>query len=484
MNIRSLTVLALCAGIPMLAQTPGLTAAKGDTEVTVYGILDVGVGTVAHSFGFDPNFPVGVNPQAIKFADTSATGMFNGGISQTRWGIKGSTGLTDGWKAVFTLEGAINVPSGAVSNGALGLSQNYASSATVASSGTSADTAINGQLFSRGAYFGISSDTYGTLTAGRHMSFMLETIPGYDALQGAQIFTPIGFSGSYGGGGATDSSRVDNALRYKLKVGDVNVALMHKFGGATGSSTARSANEFQLGYEHGPFGIQFIYQKFEDTTSVANNETVTKTTSTTLNTSGLPLQAGDTPMVTYAVTANQGTVKVTYYDTTSIMLAARYQIGHLGIKAGYTKEQFTNPSNPVLDANTTSIYGINVSAVSVTPYTIAQYTNASEVVVPGTTVEKDITVYWLGAVYDFTPKLSFALGYYNVKQNDFSNGNAALTADVSGTSKFTSALLDYKWTKAFDVYAGYMKNDVSGGLAAGYLHTDNNIMGFGARFKF
>ena len=189
-------------------------------------------------------------------------------------------------------------------------------------------------------------------------------------------------------------------------------------------------------------------------------------------------------MVTYAVTANQGTVKVTYYDTTSIMLAARYQIGHLGIKAGYTKEQFTNPSNPVLDANTTSIYGINVSAVSVTPYTIAQYTNASEVVVPGTTVEKDITVYWLGAVYDFTPKLSFALGYYNVKQNDFSNGNAALTADVSGTSKFTSALLDYKWTKAFDVYAGYMKNDVSGGLAAGYLHTDNNIMGFGARFKF
>ena len=452
MNIRSLTVLALCAGIPMLAQTPGLTAAKGDTEVTVYGILDVGVGTVAHSFGFDPNFPVGVNPQAIKFADTSATGMFNGGISQTRWGIKGSTGLTDGWKAVFTLEGAINVPSGAVSNGALGLSQNYASSATVASSGTSADTAINGQLFSRGAYFGISSDTYGTLTAGRHMSFMLETIPGYDALQGAQIFTPIGFSGSYGGGGATDSSRVDNALRYKLKVGDVNVALMHKFGGATGSSTARSANEFQLGYEHGPFGIQFLYQTYKDATSVGN-----------------PAGTAAAPL---------GTIAVTYYDTTSYMAIAKYKVGDLAIKGGYQKQKFTNPSDPAIDLNTTTLYGYVASSVSVTPYNVT--VNGAVI-----SAEKDLDVMWLGLAYDVTKAFSVAVGYYDIKQNDWSYGTQPTGGTkVAGTSKFVSALLDYRFTKAFDVYLGYMKNTVADSLAFGYTNDNNAVLGLGARLVF
>ncbi|HJV48878.1 MAG TPA: porin [Geothrix sp.] len=445
MKKSTLTTLALCAGAPLFAQTP---------SVSVYGILDAGVANVSNTLDFDSYHPVGVNPNPVK-AVHSATGMFNGGISQTRIGIKASTDLVNGWKAIATLESAINIPSGQVSNAALGIAQSKPVGTTAANYMT-ADSSISGQLFNRGAFFGVSHPVYGTITMGRQMSLMLEAIPGYDALQGAQLFTPIGFSGGYGGGGATDNSRIDSAIKYRVKVGDFSIGALHKVSGAAGSPSARAAEQINVAYESGPFGVLVAYQSYNDA------------------------------FVTGAGAA-AGQLALTAQDTKSTWVAARYKVGPVLITGGYQSLQFSNPSNPADDLGTTSWYGQVVSSVAVTPYTIA-----------GVEQDKKQNLWWLGACWDVTSDFSAAVSYYSLKQDDFSQGtyNPATLSNAKGpgTTKFISALLDYKITKAFDAYLGFMNAKNADALASGMVagspgyvngYSDSNTtIGLGIRYKF
>jgi predicted porin len=465
MRTLSAAALALCAGVPMLAQAPALTVTSGSSSIQLYGVLDVGVANVAHSLDFDPYHPLGVNPTVSKPADKSVTGMYDGGISQSRWGLKGSTDIAEGWKGVFTLEGAINLRSGQTADAAKGVAQNRSTG-----SYESADSAISGQLFSRGAFAGISNKDFGTLTFGRHTALMLDTIGGYDALQAAQLFTPLGYSGSYGGGGATDNSRVDSSVKYKGKWSDFSLNLLHKFGGVAGASDARSTDQISFAYEPGAFGVTLAYTTYKDAFSVGN-------------------PSGNLSPLPAAGTAVQplGTVTLTAYDTKATMLALRYKIGPVAIKGGYEQEKFDNPSNPTQDAAVTSMFGQVVSAVNVTPYnvTVAGVVNS---------VEKKLDVYWLGAAWDVTESFNVGVSYYHVKQNDFSLGTTTLQAKNAGNAKYTSLLLDYRFSKAFDAYLGYMSVSVDGGLGnttptvgtngLGWLHDSNSTLGLGLRYAF
>ena len=233
----------LLAAVPIaLLSTVGIAHAE-DSSVTLYGILDTAIANIEHAQNFDPFHPVANNPNVTKGTD-AATGMLNGGMSATRWGIKGQEDLGGGLKALFLLESGFNVGSGNLSNAALGISRNTSSGPNM-----SADSAVSGQLFSRGAYVGLASGSYGTLTAGRHQSFFLDNIAMFDPMMGSQAFSPIGFSGTYGGGGATDDSRVDSSLKYKIALGDFTLGALYKFGGISGSSTAQGAYE-TVSYTH------------------------------------------------------------------------------------------------------------------------------------------------------------------------------------------------------------------------------------------
>ena len=457
MKKTTLLMLAICASAPMFAESAGTLQLTKDSSVTVYGTLDAGVASVAHTLNFDSEFGVGVNPTANKAGNTSATGLFNGGISASRLGFKGETKLNEDFKAIFTLESAINVPNGNVSNAAAGMAQNKSTGPNM-----SGDSASSGQLFARGAYFGVASATYGTLTLGRHTSFMLDVIGGYDALQAAQLFTPLGYSGSYGGGGATDDSREDSSVKYKVKVGDFNFGFLHKFGGVSGASSAQSANQLIFGEEKDNFGIQAIYQSQTDAFSVSNPANTAATVTVTTPTGTTVISTVAQPLGTLALTAE---------DTKSYMVTARYKIGDFAIKGGFQKQQITDPSNPTFDG-ITSLYGQVVSAVKTTAFNIGS-----------AEVEKDLTVLWLGVAYDVTPKLNIAASYYHIAQNDFSNGTGT-AADLSGTSTYKSLLVDYRIAKSFDVYLGYMNNELSGGMAVGYLNPSNTVTGSGARYTF
>src|ERR1700758_1955464 len=97
----------------------GAMAQTAGTSVELYGVLDVAVGHIANSFSADSNFPASVNPVSATSTKvtTGVTGMFNGGIQDSRWGIRGTEDLGGGMKAFFVLESGIDINSGAVNNG-------------------------------------------------------------------------------------------------------------------------------------------------------------------------------------------------------------------------------------------------------------------------------------------------------------------------------------------------------------------------------
>jgi predicted porin len=435
---KKVFTLALVAGLGALAGTAraevGLINTP-QTDLSLYGVLDVGVAQMTNAGNFS-NFVTGAVPTGSGIAARVGTvrGMMNGGESQSRWGIKGSEDMGNGNKAFFQLESAFSLGNGAIATSGL------AGGAGATNRNMIADTALNGQLFNRMALIGISNNDLGALSFGRQYSLQLDIIGsvggGYDPVN-AQMFSPINFSGSYGGGGATDNSRVDNAIKYAKKFGNFNVNALYGMGGVATATSARSNAQLNAGYEADAFGVQLAMQQAIDTTALSAN-------------------------------AAPNTVNATFENLTSYMLAARYQvIEPLTLKAGYEREQISAPSNYGVDSLMTTIYSYNIG-------TNAAYAGA----------QKNINVYWLGANYQFTPAVKASVGFYDAKTAAFGN-----TTGTSGdaTDKYYSAMVEYNLSKKTNLYAAMMLDKKSGGAVFGTGPASIgtfNTYGVGVRIKF
>lgn len=435
---KKIIALAVAAAFSAPAFASDLTVNSGSTSVSLYGVLDVGVAQMTNAGNFSSQFVTGAVPTGNGNNARVGTvrGMMNGGESQSRWGIKGSEDLGDGNSAIFQLESAFSLGTGSVATS--GLAGGAGAGGGINNRAMIADTALNGQLFNRMALVGLSNTDLGTVTFGRQYSLQLDIIGsvggGYDPVN-AQMFSPINFSGSYGGGGATDNSRVDNAIKYAKKFGNVNVNVLYGMGGMANASSARSNFQANAGYEADSFGVQAAVQYANDTTSISSN-----------------------------ATAN--TVNVQYLNLTSYMLAARYQvIEPLTLKAGYERMQISAPSNFAADQGIAQIYGYNVGTASA-------FTGA----------QKNINVFWVGANYQLTSATKLSAGFYDAKTPSY----GAVTA--TGDDKYYSAMVEYNLSKKTNLYAAFMLDKKSGGqlVAAtgpGSIATFNTY-GAGVRVKF
>src|SRR5690606_22871374 len=72
-------------------------AAQAETSVTLYGIIDTGIG---------------YNKIKGDGGSISRVGMINGVQSGSRWGLRGTEDLGDGLRAVFTLESGFDSSNG------------------------------------------------------------------------------------------------------------------------------------------------------------------------------------------------------------------------------------------------------------------------------------------------------------------------------------------------------------------------------------
>ena len=398
-------------------------------NVQVYGVADAAVGQIQNSLNIDPQFPGSVNPVSpIKTSQAgigSVSGLFNGGISPSRFGIKGDIDVGNGIKGFFVLESGVNITTGQISNAGAALASNAGTATTVA-----ANSSIDGQLFNRQAFVGLSSTDLGSLALGRNYAPIFDVVVAYDPVQAAQLFSPLGFSGTYGGGGGvSEDTRVDNSLKYTNKIGNFNVGALYKFGGNTATSPG-NAFGFNAGYDVGKYGVQVAYEAFQDGVKGASG-TVANTVATTV------------------------------YGTTALMIAGKYKLTDVAtLKAGYETYTLGAPSN--LLASTTSYYGQTVQ--SVTNFGSANQTT---------------NIYFVGGDYNVTPKLNVAVGYYDVSPQQSADA-AQKSADLS----YLSLLVDYRFTPTFDTYAGLMAAQYSGNAYATGYYTSNQIFAVGARLKF
>jgi len=418
----------------MFAALSYASPAFADVTVNVYGTLDAALGDVSHSLSIDPQFPGSVNPVSPvkKTVPGAAIGLFNGGISPSRVGVKGGADICDGMKVFYTLEEGFNLPTGRVSNAAAQLASNAVTPTTAGS-----NSSVNGQLFNRQAFVGLSAGDYGSLAVGRNYAPIYDTCLTYDPVQNSGLFSPLGFSGTLGGGGGvSEDARVDNSLKYTNKFGSFNVSALYKLGGTLGEATAKSAYAVSAGFEESGFGLQASYQAFNDA------------------------------IVGAASAATANAVDITNENTSAWMIAAKYKFGAATLKVGYEQYTISSPSD-ILSTTPTlyNYYGQTVGKVS----------NFS-----ATASSKSTNVIFGGGDYNFTDKFNVAAGIYSVSPQSNADGT-----QLSSSQMYYSLLADYHITKSLDTYVGLMYASFSGaGLPTATYYQDNCISAVGMRFKF
>lgn len=242
---KTLLAAALMAGFAGVAQA--------ETSVTLYGILDGGLGY-----------------QQIKGSDGAGneykykkTGMINGVQYGNRWGLKGSEDLGNGLRAVFVLESGFDLGNG-------GGGQNFSSGSN--------------RIFGRQATLGLASDSWGQLDIGRQTNIAFKYF--------SFVASPFGPSFGQANIGATFGSantvRWDNMVMYQTP----------NFSGF----------QFGVGYSFNTDGAQAFKESGE-------NDTNSRGITTGIRYSGGPLAAALTydQVKTDAVDAEAGTASKTLF---------------------------------------------------------------------------------------------------------------------------------------------------------------------------
>jgi len=459
--------------------------------ITLYGAYDVGVGWVSHGLpenGYNYEGASLVNRNGFQHRFLVAPNN----LQQTGLGIKGKEEVLHGWYVVFNASTGINPQSGLLANGSAtdtinnGLPRSGYSYAI--------DGARAGQPFNDEIYGGISHAHFGTLTFGRQRSLGTDAMLLYDPAGGAYAFSYIGYNGTMAGGGDTENSRWDDAVKYRLTYGPVHFGAMYKF--ADGSAGCYSASAtwtaatctperahnnaygFDVGADYGKFSADVVSQHYNQAISVLNPllgpQSPTQSFQSTMD------SINTNPITGTNLIETNNTVYGIVTDNYGIMVAAKYKWDPFKFFAGYEYIWQNNPSNP-LGVGASDQGGYNMSGV--------EDNNLDS--------EKLVQIWWTGAKYTYRSKTDITFSWYQQRQNDFRvppacSPAAGFRSSCAGTLNEGSLYADHHFTKRFDGFAGIAYSYVSGGLAIAIPHgpgvpynSDNNFAPtVGGRFTF
>jgi predicted porin len=459
--------------------------------ITVYGAYDVGIGYVSHGLpvnGYNYEGESLVNRNGFQHRFLVAPNN----LQQTGLGVRGKEEFLPGWSIVFNASTGINPNSGLLANASA--TQTANNGLPRASYSFAIDGARAGQPFNDEYYAGISSTHFGTLTFGRQRSLGTDAMLQYDPAGGAYAFSYIGYNGTMAGGGDTEDSRWDDALKYRIAYGPVHFGAMYKFadgsagcysgtaGWTAATCTPESAHNnaygFDLGGSLGKFSADVVFQHYNQAISVLNPllgpQSLTQ-----------PYQSTTNSINTIQITgANLISMTNTVYgivtDNNAIMAAVKYTWDPFKFFAGYEYIWQNNPSNP-LGVGASDQGGYIMSGV--------EDDNLDS--------EKLVQIWWTGAKYNYRSKTDFTVAWYQQRQNDFRqppacSPAAGFRAACAGTLNEGSFYVDHHFTKRFDAYAGIAYSWVSGGLAIAIPHgpgvpynsNNNAAPTIGGRFTF
>lgn len=228
---QTLLALALVAGFTGVAHA--------ETSVTLYGLLDVGVGYERIK---------GEGGKASRFGEVQGT------QSGSRFGIRGKEYLGDGLSAVFTLENGFGPTDGRALQG--------------------------GRLFGRQATVGLASQTWGKIEFGRQTNMAAKLMAAVDpfaiSFNSANLGTTMG---------ALNTMRLDNLVMYQMPtVAGFNFGVGYSFN----ADTSRTSNDGQntgfatgdnnraittaLSYENGPVYLAASYDRLNPTNAATGGQ--------------------------------------------------------------------------------------------------------------------------------------------------------------------------------------------------------------------
>ena len=196
-------------------------AAHAQSNVTLYGLADVYVGksTTKTTVG------------TVSTTTTAGASLSSGGLSGSRWGLRGTEDLGGGLKAIFQLESGFN-----------------------ADTGTSV---VAGGGFNRTSKVGLSGG-FGSFEMGRQYTQMFLLVDGFDA-QGTSSFSA---TNALSGNTLAPSVRWDNSVLYTTpNLGGFTGAVQYAFGeNATAVASAGHSMGLSAGYVTGPLAVKGVYE--------------------------------------------------------------------------------------------------------------------------------------------------------------------------------------------------------------------------------
>ncbi|AEI77185.1 MULTISPECIES: porin [Cupriavidus] len=242
MKLRSMAAAALlaCSG-----------GAFAQSNVTLYGVADINVEYANH---------VGAVPTAAnQFNRGPANDVYrmnSGGVSGSRWGLRGSEDLGGGLQALFVLESGFNVDSGTSQQ--------------------------SGRLFGRQAYVGVQKPGIGMVSLGRQYTSMFEALANFSPTAYATQYEPVVLQSG-------PNFREDNTVKYTGKFGPVTALAHWSFGtglalpatvgiatpiGGNGEVPGQFRRDTAYGaavaYQGGPFGVTAGYDQWNPTIGTSN----------------------------------------------------------------------------------------------------------------------------------------------------------------------------------------------------------------------
>jgi predicted porin len=424
--------------------------------ICLYGNFDMGLIYQNHAAPLNA-FNVGPLSTVVeKPSNGSYFGVGANMMSTSFIGLRGKQEIADNLYAVFNLQTLFDPASGMNANQVGGIVQNNGLGANVQTlqlANAFGDSSKAGQMFNNAAYFGISSPTYGTFTMGRQSALSSDLVVNDDALSNATAFSVIAYEGFAGGGGDTENRIFDNAYEYRLNVGPVRLAAEAQLRNG-GNSATGNAFEGNIGFDYMGLSLDVVGGKITDAFGIA-----------------LPLSAAQMQQVNASgMGCSLGCTAGIVSDNTFVQLGVRYAIGPWKFYGGYENIRYANPDSPLAPG-----------AFQMGGYIIAFPTNNFY------ESTKTLQIFWAGVKYAVTPNVDVAGAYYGYRQGSFltpSNNNAAggfgncstaFSPGCSGSLDAVSLVVDWRFARHMDMYAGVMYTQKTGGLANGYILSATNL---------
>ena len=479
---------------PAAPVAPGTLTWHG---ITFYGAFDVGLGWVSHglpqsAYNYEGSSLVNRNANSSRFL------VEPDNLSQTGLGIRGKEEFGHGWSVVFNASTGINPQSGQLSNASRtdiddnGLPRSGYSEAI--------DGARAGQPFNDEYYGGVSHEKFGTLTFGRQRALGTDTMLLYDPANGGYAFSYIGYNGTMAGGGDTENTRWDDAVKYRLTYGKVHFGAMGKFADGNGgcySAAAAAGNAwtdttctpvkahntaygFNVGAGFHRFSGDVVFQHYNQAISIVNPLLGPQSLSSAGQYQSTTDSIDTTPITGSNVLSTTNTLYGIVTDNRAIMGAAKYTGEQFKFYVGYEFIRQSNPDNP-LGVGATDQGGYLLSGV--------EDSNLDS--------NKIVQIWWSGVKYSYDPKTDITLSFYEQVQNDFRipstcSAAAGFRSSCAGTLNEASLYSNHHFSKRFDGFVGMAYSYVTGGLAIAiphgpgvrYLHNSNFAPTIGGRFSF